>query len=220
VTANTDPRNLPPAEFGGTDADGQAQPTSKRRRATDRGNSPLAKLVFGNPGFDRGRSLLTEAVWLATSALLVGSWIPGSAWRRILLRAFGARIGAGVVIKPSVKVKFPWRLTIGDRSSIGERAWIDNLAQVTVGNNCCISQDVYFCTGNHDWSRRDLPLNTSEIVIGDDVWIGARAVVGPGARVAQGAVVTLGSVVLGEVPSLAIVRPSPSQPRGVRRINP
>jgi putative colanic acid biosynthesis acetyltransferase WcaF len=188
------------------------------RGMTDRRNSSLAKLALGNPGFDRGRPLWAEAIWLAPSALLVGSWLPGSAWRRLLLRAFGATIGEGVVIKPFVKVKFPWRLTIGDHSSIGERAWIDNLAQVTVGSNCCISQDVYLCTGNHDWSRRDLPLKTSEIVIEDEVWIGARAVIGPGARVAHGAVVTLGSVVLGEVPSLAIVRPSPSQPCGVRRI--
>ena len=89
--------------------------------------------------FTRGASPLTEALWLFLQWLLVSSWVPGSAHRRAILRLFGARIGRRVVIKPGVRVKFPWRLAIGDHSWIGEDVWIDNLVQVAIGSNCCIS---------------------------------------------------------------------------------
>src|SRR5258708_7155090 len=97
--------------------------------------------LISNHSFDRGRSLVIEALWIACSALLFGTWVPGSNWRRALLRMFGAEIGRGVGIKPFVKIKFPWRLFVGDFSSIGERVWIDNLAMVTIGPNCTLSQD-------------------------------------------------------------------------------
>ena len=70
--------------------------------------------------------------------LLFNSWLPGSGWRVQLLRLFGASIGSGVVIKPHVRIKFPWKLSIGDYSWIGEEVWIDNLAEVSIGSNCCI----------------------------------------------------------------------------------
>src|SRR5690348_15095851 len=75
---------------------------------------------FGNDTFPRGRGKLTEALWLLASALFVQSPVPGSRLRIWLLRAFGATIGEGVVVKPRVTVKFPWRLSIGSHSWIGE----------------------------------------------------------------------------------------------------
>ncbi len=173
---------------------------------------------IGNPSFDRGRPLLIEALWLACSAFLVGSWLPGSRWRCALLRLFGAEIGQDVIIKPFVKIKFPWRLRVRDFGGIGERVWIDNLAMVTIGPHSWLSQDVYVCAGNHDWTRLDLPLRTQEITIDQNVWVGARAVLGPGVMVGRGAVVALGSVVLGEVPAWAIVGPAPMVRRGERNL--
>jgi putative colanic acid biosynthesis acetyltransferase WcaF len=173
---------------------------------------------IGNPSFDRGRSLIIEALWLSCSALMFSTWLPGSNWRRGMLRLFGAKIGRGVLIKPFVKIKFPWRLRVDDFGGIGERVWIDNLAQVTIGANAWLSQDVYVCTGNHDWGRLDLPLLTREITLEEDVWVGARAVLGPGAKIGRGAVVTLGTIVLGEVPPWAIVGPGPMIRHGDRRL--
>lgn len=149
---------------------------------------------YANPQFSRGRSRLSEAAWIAVQWLFVSSWVPGSAHRRWLLELFGARIGRGVVIKPRVRVTFPWRLAIGDHSWIGEAVWIDNLAQVTIGPDVCISQSAYLCTGNHDWSRQSFDLIVRPITIEAGAWIAARAVVGPGVTVAEGAVLTLGSV--------------------------
>jgi putative colanic acid biosynthesis acetyltransferase WcaF len=171
-----------------------------------------------NPSFDRGRPLLIEALWLACSALLVSTWLPGSGWRCVLLRLFGAEIGKEVIIKPFVKIKFPWRLRVCDFGGIGERVWIDNLAMVTIGPHSWLSQDVYVCAGNHDWTRLDLPLMTREITLDQEVWVGARAVLGPGVKVGRGAVVALGTVVLGEVPAWAIVGPAPMVRRGERNL--
>src|SRR4051812_34477683 len=95
---------------------------------------------FDARGFDRGRSRFIEALWLICGGLFVSSGLPGSRLRISILRLFGAHIARGVVIKPHVRVKFPWRLSIGAHSWIGEDVWIDNLAQVSIGAQCCISQ--------------------------------------------------------------------------------
>jgi putative colanic acid biosynthesis acetyltransferase WcaF len=144
--------------------------------------------------FDRGRSRIVEALWLICGGLFVSSGLPGSLLRVLILRAFGARIAPGVVIKPHVRIKFPWRLSIGAHTWIGEDVWIDNLAQVSIGAQCCISQAAYLCTGSHNWSKETFDLVTKPIVIEDGAWICAKATIGPGVRVGEGAVLALGSV--------------------------
>jgi putative colanic acid biosynthesis acetyltransferase WcaF len=114
--------------------------------------------------------------------------------RSHLLRLFGARIGANMYMKPGVRVKFPWYLSVGDHCWIGEDAWIDNLAPVSVGSHVCISQGAYLCTGNHDWTKPNLKLFTRPIRIERGAWVGAKTVVGPGVTVGEGAVLTAGSV--------------------------
>jgi putative colanic acid biosynthesis acetyltransferase WcaF len=161
---------------------------------------------FDNSGFSRGRPRVIELAWIVSSALFVSSWIPGSAHRRMLLRFFGASIGAGVVIKPGVRVKFPWRLSVGDHSWIGESTWIDNLADVKIGSHCCLSQGCYVCTGSHDWSSKTFNLITKPITIEDSVWICAMARIAPGVTVHERAVVGFGMVVRREVEAGAVVR--------------
>lgn len=150
-------------------------------------------------GFNRGRPPVVEALWLVVSALFVASSLPGSRLRIMLLRLFGARIGQGVVIKPRVRIKFPWKLEVGDHTWLGEGAWIDNLARVRIGANCCVSQEAYLCTGSHEWSLSTFDLITAPITIKDCAWIAARAVVAPGVTVPEGAVVGLGSVARGDL---------------------
>ena len=150
---------------------------------------------FDNGSFSRGSSMIKEAIWLVVEAIFISSWIPGSLHRRLLLRLFGSQIGRGVVIKSGVHIKFPWRLSVGDRSWIGERVWIDNLAPVTIGSNVCISQGAYLCTGSHDWSRQSFDLRSAPITINEGAWIAAMVVIGPGVKVGSCAVATLGSVV-------------------------
>lgn len=149
---------------------------------------------YSNSWFKRGRSRFVEASWLLVQALLVASWIPGASHRRFLLRLFGASIGSGVAIKPGLKVKFPWRLKVGDHTWIGENVWIDNLEQVTIGSSCCISQDAYLCTGSHRWDRSSFDLIVKPITIHDGAWVAARATIAPGVVVGEGAVLSLGAV--------------------------
>lgn len=168
--------------------------------------------LFHNTNFVRGASRPKEALWLLVSGLLVESWLPGSAWRVALLRVFGAQMGAAVVIKPCVKIKFPWRLCVGDYSWIGERAWIDNLANVTIGDHVCISQDVYLCTGSHDWSSEGFDLIFKTIVVESYAWLGAKSIIGPGCEAGEGSVVTLGSVVSGRLEPWTIYTGAPAKP--------
>jgi putative colanic acid biosynthesis acetyltransferase WcaF len=146
------------------------------------------------PNFSRGRSRLVEAAWLVAQWLFVSSWMPGSRHRRLLLRMFGARIGRGVILKPGVRIKFPWRLQVGDHSWIGEDAWIDNLDLVSIGENCCVSQGAYLCTGSHNWSLRSFDLITRPIILNDGAWVAARACVALGVTLGEGAILTMGSV--------------------------
>ena len=173
---------------------------------------------FRNPEFSRGRSHAIEAAWLLVQWLFVASWLPGSWHRRLLLRAFGASIGEGVALKPGVKVKFPWRLVIGDHTWIGEDVWIDNLALVSIGSNCCISQAAYICTGSHDWTKTTFDLVTGEVHIGDGAWIAARCVVGPGVQIGECAVLGLASVATRNIEAWAVYRGNPAVPVSERKM--
>ena len=146
-----------------------------------------------------GASLIKYIAWyLIGSPIVASSLIPFSGVRILILRLFGAKIGASVRIKPRVRIKFPWRLSIGDATWIGEGVWVDNIVDVTIGNNCCISQGAYFCTGNHDWSSETFDLIAKPIFIEDQVWVGANVCLGPGSVLQVGTVVALGSVFRGK----------------------
>ncbi len=165
--------------------------------------------LFDNKSFKRGASKWKEALWQFIQALFISSWIPGSAHRRFLLRLFGAKIGRGVVLKPGVRIKFPWRLYIDDYSWIGESCWIDNLADVKIGKHCCLSQAASLCTGNHDRRSTQFTLITSPIIIEDYAWIAAFARVGPGVTVAEGAMLGFGSTATHNLQSWGIFAGSP-----------
>ncbi len=135
-----------------------------------------------------------------------------------ILRLFGAEIGRGVVVKSGVRVKYPWKLKIGDDSWIGENVWIDNLAEVKIGINSCLSQGAYLCTGSHDWSKDSFDLIAKPIVVGDSVWIGAKAQIAPGVIVGEGAVLTLGSVAVKNLDPWSINQGNPARQIKIREI--
>jgi len=127
-----------------------------------------------------------------------------------LLRLFGARIGQNVIIKPSVNIKYPWFLEIGNNVWIGEKVWIDNLAKVQIGNNVCLSQRSWLLTGNHDYTSETFDLIVKSIVLEDGVWIGAGSIVCGGCICRDHAVVSVGSVASGELESGSIYRGNPA----------
>jgi len=173
--------------------------------------------LYTTEGFRRGQPAWLEAIWLFVQPLSLSSHLPGSRWRVSLLRLFGAEIGHGVTVKPGVTVKFPWRLKIGNYSWIGENTWLDNLAEIRIGDHCCLSQGVYLCTGSHDWSRSSFNLMVKPIILQDQVWLAARSVVGPGVIVGAGAVLSLGSIATRDLAAWHIHHGSPAVPVKPRR---
>jgi len=160
----------------------------------------------------RGAALWREALWyFGALPMLRSHWITSPGFRRVLLRAFGAKVGKGVYMKPGLRVKFPWYLEIGDHSWLGEDLWIDNLTHVTIESHCCLSQGVHLCTGNHDWSSVNMRLFCRPITCRRGSWIGAKAILCPGVVVGAGAIITVGSVVTKDVPPMEVHGGNPAE---------
>lgn len=142
-----------------------------------------------------GRSFFVTFLWFLVSAIFFQNPLfPCSRTKVTLLRLFGARIGRKVNIKPSVRIKYPWKLSIGDNSWIGEGVWIDNLAQVVIGKNVCISQGALLLCGNHDYTKISFDLIVKGITIEDGAWVCARSVVCPGVTIKTHSVLSVGSI--------------------------
>lgn len=137
-------------------------------------------------------------------------WNPFSGSRKFILRIFGAKIGKGVVIKPSVNVKYPWKLEIGDYVWIGEHVWIDNLSKVTIQSNVCISQGALLLCGNHNYKKSTFDLIIGEIKLEEGVWIGAKAIVTPRIVCFSHAILTAGSVATSNLQAYGIYQGNPA----------
>ena len=166
---------------------------------------------YDNSDFDRGAPRWKEALWVAARIVFFQNSTPWpSSLRTFLLRAFGAKVGRGVVIRSNVNISFPWRLIIGEHVWIGEEVGILSLAQVLIESNVCISQRAYLCTGSHDFRQEDFKLKVAPITIRRGSWIAACAFVAPGVEVGSGAVVSAGSVVFENVSPNSLVRGNPA----------
>ena len=142
-----------------------------------------------------GRNFLVRILWYYTNILFFKSSLLPFFWlKRFLLRLFGAKLGQGVVIKPSVNIKYPWKLKIGENSWIGENVWIDNLADVEIGKNVVISQGAMLLTGSHDYTKITFDVVVKKIILEDGVWIGAKSIVMPGVRCKSHSILSVNSV--------------------------
>ena len=126
------------------------------------------------------------------------------------MKCFGAKIGSGVIIKPSVNIKYPWKLIIGNHCWIGEGVWIDNLAAVTIADNVCLSQGAFLLCGNHNYKSQAFDLIVKPISLEQGSWIGAKSIVGPGVTVGSHAVLSLGSVASDDLEPYGIYRGNPA----------
>jgi putative colanic acid biosynthesis acetyltransferase WcaF len=179
----------------------------------------LDRYILGS--YTPGAPFWKQALWYFLGAPLLQSfWIPSASFKVWLLRCFGATVGQKVNIKPGVRVKFPWKLSIGHFVWIGENAWLDNIAPITIESHVCLSQEVYLCTGNHDWSHPNFLLKPAPIYIEQGSWIAARASIGPGVTVGRGAVLGLGSVTGRSLLPMTIYVGNPAQPIKERIITP
>lgn len=159
----------------------------------------------------RAREYLGRVLWSLATPLFRLSPRPLFGWRRLLLRAFGARIGRAAHVYPSARIYLPWTLTLGEQASIGEWALIYNLGPVMVGDRATISHRAHLCAGTHDYRDPALPLLRLPIEIGPQAWVCADAFVGPGRRVGEGAIVGAAAVVVSDVPDWQIVAGNPAR---------
>jgi putative colanic acid biosynthesis acetyltransferase WcaF len=166
---------------------------------------------YSTRGFERGASRGFEFLWLFVSLWLFQLCpLNLSALKCWVLRRFGARVGRGVVIKPNVKITFPWKLVVGDHVWLGEECWLLNLEQIIIESDVCISQRAFLCTGNHDYKSPVFDLITKPIRVERGAWIGAGAFVGPGIKVGSHAVLSAGSVATKELPPYGVFQGNPA----------
>lgn len=152
-----------------------------------------------------------RVLWFLAGRIFVNTYlpIPGSV-KIMILRLFGAKIGSGVVIKPKVNVKYPWFLSVENNTWIGENVWIDNLTDVTIGSNVCISQGAMLLTGNHDFKKKSFDLILGKITIADGAWVGAQAVVCPGVTCGTHSVLTVNSTATKNLEPYGIYQGNPA----------
>jgi putative colanic acid biosynthesis acetyltransferase WcaF len=166
---------------------------------------------YDNSAYHPGGGAVKRLLWYYFNIIFFKSPLfPVSSLKCFLLRLFGARVGQGVNIKPSVNIKYPWRLTIGDYTWIGENAWIDNLDDVVIGKNCCISQGAMLLCGNHNYRRSTFDLVTGKIVLEDGAWIGAKSVVCPGVTCKTHSLLAVNSVATRNLAAWTIYQGNPA----------
>ncbi len=166
---------------------------------------------FNNDWYKPGANSIKRLCWYFTNTAWINSAFPISSVKVSLLRLFGAKIGHGVVIKPHVNIKYPWKLEIGNNVWIGEYVWIDNLAQVTIQDNVCISQGALLLCGNHNYKKESFDLIVGEIKLEKGVWIGAKATVCPGVTCHDHAVLAVGSVATSNLDAYKIYQGNPAK---------
>lgn len=175
---------------------------------------------FRIPAGFRGRSGTVVLLWQLVQATLFRlSPQPFYAWRRALLRLFGARVGRGVLVRPSARITYPWKVEIGDHSWIGDQSELYSLDRISIGRDAVVSQRSYLCTASHDIGDPTFSYLTGPIRIEDEAWVAADVFVAHGVTIGKAAVVGARSTVLSDVPAKQIAFGSPASVRGPRTIS-
>ena len=161
--------------------------------------------------FDPGAGVVTRTLWYFANALFfINPLFPFRSPKPHLLRLFGARVGRGVVIHPGVNIKFPWKLSIGDHSWIGQRAWLDTLDTLAIGSNVVVSQGAMIIQGSHDYKKVDYPTYTKPVVLEDGSWVGAGAIVTLGVTMKSHSVLAAGSMASKDLEPYTIYQGNPA----------
>ena len=171
-----------------------------------------------NTDWYRPGGKLIRFLWFLVNAIFLQSKLnPFSGFKVLLLRLFGAKIGEWVVVKPGVNIKYPWKLEVGNHVWIGEGVWIDNLDDIVIGNNVCVSQGAMLLCGNHNYKKSTFDLMIGTIIIEDGVWIGAKSIVTQNVVCESHSVLSVNSVASSNLESYTIYRGNPAIKVGDRK---
>jgi putative colanic acid biosynthesis acetyltransferase WcaF len=160
----------------------------------------------------RGRSSLFVQLWWIVQAIL---FRPSPqfmySWRRFLMRLFGAKVGKNVILRPSMHTQFPWKVSIGENSWIGDDVVLYSLGRIEIGANVVVSQKSYLCTGSHDYQVNTFPIYAKPIILEDECWLATDVYVGPGVTIGKGTVVGARSSVFKSLPENKVCVGSPAR---------
>lgn len=157
-------------------------------------------------------------LWQIVQSVLFGlSPQPFYAWRRALLRLFGARIGRKVLFRPTARVTFPWKVEVGDFSWIGDHVELYSLDKISIGSHSVVSQRSYLCTASHDMHDLAFSYITGPITIGDEVWVSSDVFIAPGVTIGKGAVVGARSTVFDDIAPEVVAFGQPARAKRERR---
>jgi putative colanic acid biosynthesis acetyltransferase WcaF len=159
-----------------------------------------------------------RVLWVFGEIAIRCSPRPFFAWRRGVLRLFGAKVGRNAHVYPSTRIYMPWNVEIGEWVALGENVFIYSLGKVRIGNGVALAYRAHVCAGTHDFTDPALPLLKPPVVIEDNAWIGTEAFIGPGTTVHAGAIVAARAVVVRDVPPLHIVAGNPARQIGTRKL--
>ncbi len=176
--------------------------------------------TFDNSWYQPGNKVKIILWYFFNAFLLKNKYNPSSKIKILVLKLFGAKIGKGVVIKPSISVKYPWKLTIGNYCWIGENVWIDNLDDVILGNNVCLSQGALLLCGNHNYKKTSFDLIVGKIVLKEGVWIGTKSIVTQNVTCQSHSILAVNSVATNNLEAFGIYKGNPAVKIRTRKIEP
>lgn len=188
-----------------------------KEQLTDQALIDLRK--YNQSGFERGRAGWFILLWWLVQAIAFPLSLHNfNGWRRALLRLFGAKIGRGVIIRPTARFTYPWKVEIGDYSWIGDDVVFYSLDKITIGSHCVISQKSYLCTGSHDIQDEAFSLITAPIIIGNGVWVATDCFIACGVNIGANAVIGARSSVFKDIPPQQVAWGNPCQSRYQREV--
>ena len=164
---------------------------------------------------------LARAGW-SLAWILLAAWTPPQfrRWRIFLLRLFGAKVESTATVYASTRIWWPPNLAMSAHSCLGRGAICYNMAAVTLGEYCVVSQRAHLCAGMHDIESEDFLLIAKPIAIGAWAWIAAEAFIGPGVTVGEGAVVGARAVAFKDLAPWTVYAGNPARPIKQRAIRP
>ena len=140
------------------------------------------------------------------------------AWRYVLLKRLGMiHLADGyVIVQPNVVIFTPEKLTIGERVTINENSYLECKGGVVIGNDVMVGHDVSILSNTHNFNEIGVPMNlqgetSKSVIIGNNVWIGAKATILLGITIGDNAIIGANSLVNKDVPEGAIVGGVPAK---------
>ena len=158
--------------------------------------------TFRLPAGFRGASAFKVQLWWGVQATLFGlspQFMYG--WRRYLLKLFGAKVGKGVLVRPTAKVTYPWKVKIEDFAWVGDDVVLYSLGEIEIHAHAVVSQSSYLCAADHDYTQPDFPIRSRKITIGQQAWVAADVFVAPGVTIGAGAIIGARSSVFKDMPA-------------------